>query len=76
MAVGLVGLCPVTSQVKGYPFEAPLPPGLGAEGVVLADQIRSLDWRARDARLQGKASAEVLDEVVSRVLTLVDPEEG
>ena len=35
-------------------FEVPLPPGLGAEGVVLADQIRSLDWRARDARLQGK----------------------
>jgi len=73
--VGLALLCPVTSQVKGYPFEVPLPPGFGAEGVVLADQIRSLDWRARDARLQGKAPPEVLDEVVARVLTLVDPEE-
>ena len=73
--VGLALLCPVTSQVKGYPFEVALPPGIGAEGVVLADQIRSLDWRARDAQLQGQAPAEVLNEVVARVLTLVDPEE-
>jgi mRNA-degrading endonuclease toxin of MazEF toxin-antitoxin module len=65
-------LCSVTSQVNGYRFEVPLAPGLGAEGVVLADQIE----RARGARLQGKASAEVLDEVVARVLTPVDPEES
>jgi mRNA interferase MazF len=45
--VGLVLLCPITSQVKGYPFEVALPGGLPVTGVVLADQMKSLDWRAR-----------------------------
>lgn len=73
--VGLALVCPITSRVKGYPFEVALPPGLGVEGVVLADQIRSLDWRVRDARFQDEAPSEVLDEVVARILPLVDPEE-
>src|SRR5438270_8099109 len=47
--VGLALLCPITSQVKGYPFEVPLPDGLAVAGVVLADQVKSLDWRARQA---------------------------
>jgi mRNA interferase MazF len=72
--VGLALLCPITSQVKGYPFEVALPPGLGVEGVVLADQIKSLDWRVRDAKLHREAPAEVLDEVVARILPLIDPE--
>lgn len=44
--VGLALLCPITSQVKGYPFEVPLPAGLGVAGVVGADQVKSLDWGA------------------------------
>lgn len=47
--VGLAILCPITSQVKGYPFEVPIPDGLPVTGVILADQVKSLDWRARDA---------------------------
>jgi len=42
-------MCPITSQVKGYPFEVSLPVGLKVTGVVLADQVKSLDWRARRA---------------------------
>ena len=42
-------LCPVTSQVKGYPFEVLIPEGLAVSGAVLADQVKSLDWRAREA---------------------------
>ncbi len=72
--VGLALLCPITSQVKGYPFEVALPSGLGVEGVVLADQIKSLDWRVRDARLQCEAPSEILDEVVARILPLIDPQ--
>ena len=49
--VGLAILCPITSQVKGYPFEVPVPEGLPVDGVVLADQAKSLDWRARGAEL-------------------------
>ena len=42
-------LCPITTQVKGYPFEVSLPEGLPVRGVVLSDQLKSLDWRARQA---------------------------
>ncbi|HTG17989.1 MAG TPA: endoribonuclease MazF, partial [Blastocatellia bacterium] len=45
--VGLAILCPITSQVKGYPFEVALPDDLPIQGVVLSDQAKSLDWRAR-----------------------------
>lgn len=47
--VGLALLCPITSQVKGYPFEVAVPSDLPITGVVLSDQVRSLDWRARNA---------------------------
>jgi mRNA interferase MazF len=47
--VGLALLCPITSQVKGYPFEVPIPAGLTVSGVILADQVKSLDWRVRRA---------------------------
>jgi len=67
--VGLGLFCPVTSQVKGYPFEVVLPEGLPVSGVVLADQVKSLDWRARKvefaARLPGDTSAEVLGKLAA-----------
>ena len=49
--VGLGLFCPITSRVKGYPFEVLLPEGSAVVGVVLADQLKSLDWRARKAKL-------------------------
>ncbi|MBI4636717.1 MAG: endoribonuclease MazF [Candidatus Rokubacteria bacterium] len=72
--VGLALCCPVTSQVKGYPFEVLLPPGLGVEGAILSDQIKSLDWRVRKARRIGNLPAEVLQETVGKILALVEPE--
>ena len=45
--VGLALFCPVTSKVKGYPFEVKLPDGYAVSGVVLSDQLKSLDWRSR-----------------------------
>ena len=48
--VGLAVCCPITSKVKGYPFEVELPEGLEATGAVLCDQLKSLDWRARRAQ--------------------------
>ena len=47
--VGLALVCPVTTQVKGYPFEIPLPAGTKIKGVILADHIKSIDWQARNA---------------------------
>lgn len=72
--VGLALCCPVTSQVKGYPFEVLLPQGLGVEGAILSDQIKSLDWRVRKARRIGTVPADVLQETVGKILALVDPD--
>jgi mRNA interferase MazF len=69
--VGLALVCPITRQVKGYPFEVVLPPGLKAGGAILADQLRCLDWRARHATLIGEAPAEVLNETLAKIATLV-----
>lgn len=69
--VGLALLCPVTSQVKGYPFEVPLPPWLPVSGVVLADQVKSLDWRARKAEIVGTLPAEVIAEILRKLGSLL-----
>lgn len=67
---GLVGLalfCPITGHAKGYPFEVPLPDGLAVSGVVLADHVKCLDWRARRAEYAGSAPDEAVAEVVRRL---------
>ena len=65
--VGLDLLCPITNQVKGYPFEVPIPDGLPVTGVVLADQVKSLDWRRRNAELIVQLPSQVVREVVKMV---------
>lgn len=72
--VGLALFCPVTTQVKGYPFEVALPSGLKTRGAVLADQIKSLDWRVRRAKLLCKVPNDVMEETVARVRALTEPE--
>jgi mRNA interferase MazF len=70
--VGLFIVCPITSQVKGYPFEVPISTRSGIRGVVLADQIKSLDWRARKAEFVEAATADIVDDVIARLLPLID----
>lgn len=70
--VGLGLFCPITSQAKGYPFEVPLPAGLPVSGVVLADQVRSMDWRGRDARPFGRVPREVIAHVLRRLDALLE----
>lgn len=72
--VGLALLCPITSQVKGYPFEVALPEGLALSGVVLADQVKSLDWRVRKATRICPVPKEVVPQVLSRLRALLAPE--
>lgn len=74
--VGLALLCPITSQRKGYPFEVQLPPGLRIQGVVLADQVKSLDWRIRRAERADSVPQPVLDEAVAKIRVLLEPEEA
>lgn len=69
--VGLALFCPVTSRAKGYPFEVPLPEEGEVQGVVLADQVKSLDWRVRRAERIEAAPAKVVAEVLARSCTLL-----
>jgi mRNA interferase MazF len=64
-------VCPVTNQVKGYPFEVPLPDALPMTGVVLADHLRSLDWQVRRAEKAGRVSRQVMAEILERVAPLL-----
>lgn len=71
--VGLAILCPITSQVKGYPFEVPVPVGLPVDGVVLSDQAKSLDWRSRGAEFVCRVPEETTTSVLQRLGRLLAP---
>ena len=74
--VNLALLCPITSQVEGYPFEVAPPKGLPITGVVLADHVRSLDWVARDTEFVAKAPQSLVSEVCDRLGLHFDAEIG
>jgi mRNA interferase MazF len=68
---GLAILCPITGQVKGYPFEVQIPEGLAVSGVILADQIKSLDWQQREATFLCSVPATTLQEVLQKLSRLL-----
>lgn len=72
--VGLALLCPITSRVKGYPFEVLPPEGHSVQGAILADQVKSLDWRARDARFFCELDASTVSRVLHRAVLLLSEE--
>jgi len=67
---GLALMCAIARHAKGYPFEVALPAGLSVEGVVLADHLRSADWKARDGEAAGRVPAAVVDEVLAKLKPL------
>ena len=69
--VGLGLFCPITSQIKGYPFEVAIPAGMRISGVVLSDQIKNLDWRVRDAQFICKLPVSTMSEVLKKLSTLL-----
>ena len=66
---GLLVCCPMTTQIKGYPFEVSI--AGDKPGAALADQVKSLDWVARKARLKGQVSATELAEVRGKIAALI-----
>ena len=71
LKVGLALLCPITTQVKGYPFEVAVPSGLNVSGVVLSDQVKSLDWRARNTLFECQAPPAAIREVMGKLSALL-----
>jgi len=68
---GLMLCCPMTSQKKGYPFEVVISDQPGKISVVLADQVKSLDWKTRQAVKKGTASSNVVMETLSKLQALL-----
>jgi len=70
--VGLALFCPITSKIKGYPFEVLLPDGCSVGGVVLSDQLKSLDWRTEKVKFIERISLDLMAMVTARVLPLLE----
>lgn len=68
---GLALICPITSRVKGLPFEVQLPANGPVSGVVLTDQVRSADWRTRNAQFICTAPQAVIGEVLGKISALL-----
>lgn len=69
--VGLALFCPITNQIKGYPFEVAIPGHFKIKGVVLSDQVKSLDWRARRAEFIDHLPQATMDELLNKIKTLI-----
>lgn len=69
--VGLSILCPITNQIKGYPFEVLLPKDLEVSGVALSDQVKNLDWRSRKAEYICTLPEEITVEVLNKLNALL-----
>jgi len=69
--VGMAIMCPITDQIKGYPYEVEIPSGLQVTGAVLSDQVKCLDWRARKAEFMCKLPSKVIIEVLKKLNTLL-----
>ena len=69
--VGLAILCPVTNTVRGYPFEVAIPPGLDITGVILSDQVKSLDWRVRRAEFIATLPNDTIIEALQKIGALL-----
>jgi mRNA interferase MazF len=69
--VGLALFCPVSSQIKGYPYEVLIPDGLALGGAILADQVKILDWKSRRAEFVCSLPAATINEIMGKVQTLI-----
>ena len=68
---GLAIMCPITSQIKGYPFEVIIPDKLTIAGVILSDQIKNLDWRERNAEYICSLPNDIISEVLQKLIAIL-----
>ena len=68
---GMALCCPITGQVKGYPFEVLVPAGLKIKGAILSDHIRNIDWKTRRAEFLCQLPEGTFEEVTDKIITLI-----
>lgn len=73
--VGLAVVCAITNERKGYPWEVAIPDNPLVSGIVLADQVKSMDWRQRKAEFVCTPEEELLEEVIDKAFALLRPED-
>jgi mRNA interferase MazF len=69
--VGLLIGCPITSKIKEFPFEVRIPEGLEVKGIILADHIKSMDWKVRGSSFICKIPEEILEEVLLKIENII-----
>ncbi len=69
--VGLALFLPITKQVKGYPFEVSMPADGKVSGVILADQVKSLDWQKRNVSFITQLPSDIMNDAVAKLKTLI-----
>ena len=68
---GFAAICPITNTIRGWGYEVILPDGLAFQGVILTDQVKSLDWRARNLQVKGQAPKEIVNDCLAKIHTFL-----
>lgn len=68
---GVVSICPITNTVRGWGYEVRLPDGLAVEGVILTDQLKNLDWKARNLEVKGQVPEEIVQDCLAKIHTFL-----
>lgn len=68
---GFVSICPITNTVRGWGYEVKLPDDLAFQGVILTDQVKNLDWKARKVEIKGQVPEEVVTDCLARIHTFL-----
>lgn len=70
-ATGFASVCPITNTIRGWGYEVKLPEGLAFQGVILTDQVKNLDWQARNFRIRGQAPEEIVSDCLAKIHTFL-----
>ena len=68
---GFAAVCPITNTIRGWGYEVKLPEGLAFQGVILTDQVKNLDWKARNIRVRGQAPEEIVNDCLAKIHTFL-----
>ena len=68
---GFAAVCPITNTVRGWGYEVQLPDGLAFQGVILTDQVKSLDWKARNLQIKGQAPEDMVEDCLAKIHTFL-----